>query len=175
MTINAQGTQFFHIFQAMRESGDVARMGPNAFTIYSMIKSYVGAQDASSFPSIETLIKDTGLSKSTVIRSIHKLIELEYIHKEMHGRNAVYKIQERIPLVDDQTGEVTALATWDYIPEYTVTALEKLKELLNNNTDGQGAKYIHIEHLQVVVSNLDNGSTQNIVNGAMTTVVPDKD
>lgn len=166
MATNAKGTQFFHIFQAMRESGDVAAMGPHAFTVYSIIKSYVGIENPTAFPSIEQLVEDVGFSKSTVIRSIQKLVEMGYVHKEMVGRNAQYTVQERIPIVNE-SGEVQTTATWEYIPKFAVETVNELVELLKGNADpsGAGMKYVHIGHLQVVISQLEEGASQQIING----------
>lgn len=152
------------MFQAMRDSGAVAEMGPHAFTVYSIIKSYVTPDDPVAFPSIDQICTDVGFSKSSVIRSIHKLIEMGYLVKEMQGRNASYKIRERIPIVDD-SGELQTTATWEYIPKYTVDTVNELKELLKGNQSGSEMKYVHIEHLQVVISNLEQGASQQIVNG----------
>lgn len=165
MASKLAGTQYYHMFQAMRISGDVAEMGPHAFTLYSMIKSYVSMDEPDAFPSIDTLIQDTGMSKSTIIRSIQKLVEMGYLSKQLVGRNTVYRVVERIQVLDD-AGDVQAVASWEYVPKHAVNAISELKELFKQGLrNGSDAHYIHVEHLQVVVAQLGEGATMNNFNG----------
>ncbi|WP_227505566.1 hypothetical protein [Acinetobacter sp. A47] len=65
----------------------------------------------------------------------------------------------------DENGDVQATASWEYIPKYAVKAVSELKELIQSSGDVNAARYIHIEHLQVIVSNIESGGVQNIVAG----------
>ncbi|MDO5926356.1 hypothetical protein ABTD98_13830 [Acinetobacter baumannii] len=65
----------------------------------------------------------------------------------------------------DEDGNVQATASWEYIPKYAVKAVSELKELIQSSGNANAARYIHIEHLQVIVSNIEAGGVQNIVAG----------
>lgn len=169
MDLRAQ-TQFFHMFRAMFDAGDVAEMGAQAFTVYAYIKSCVNYEKPEAFPSVETICKVTGLSRATVFRCIPVLVEMGYLIKNTSGRNTVYRVCERIPMLDDD-GNVQGTASWEYIPKYAVNAVNELKELLKSSKHPDEARYIHIENLQVVISNVESGAVQNNIMGDISETV----
>ncbi|MHA6891409.1 helix-turn-helix domain-containing protein [Ralstonia pseudosolanacearum] len=66
-------TTWFHIFRSMFSSRDAARMGPYAVTVYLVIKAHANFHTGNSFPSIELIADETGISRSQVIRVLKVL------------------------------------------------------------------------------------------------------
>lgn len=160
----AAQTQFFHLFKVMFDSGDVQRMGSQAFTIYAYIKSCVNYDSSDSFPTVETIVKDTGISRAQVFKELPKLVEMGYLASRKQGRKTIYTLCEKIPLLDND-GNVQTTATWEYIPRYATKAVQELQDILRGDQSADNARFIHIENLQVIVSNLEQGATQNVYNG----------
>jgi hypothetical protein len=46
---------WFHVFKAMIDDGEVAKIGASAFTTYCVIKSHTNFATGVAFPSIETI------------------------------------------------------------------------------------------------------------------------
>lgn len=160
----AAQTQFFHLFKVMFDSGDVQRMGSQAFTIYAYIKSCVNYDSSDSFPTVEVIVKDTGISRAQVFKELPKLVEMGYLASRKQGRKTIYTLCEKIPLIDDD-GNVQTTATWEYIPRYATRAVQELQDILRGDQSADKARFVHIENLQVIVSNLEQGATQNVYNG----------
>lgn len=59
--------------------------------VYATIKRYMNSKTKECFPSIETIVKVSGLSKPTVRKSIDNLKNLEYFSVKLDGRKNVYK------------------------------------------------------------------------------------
>lgn len=165
--IKAESVQFFHILQAMIKSGDFAKLSPHAAKVYVVIKSFVNFENPEAFPSIERIVRDSGVSKSSAIRGINELVELGYLVKDSSGRHNTYRIIEKIRLLDDD-GEQQSVVSWEYIPKHTVNALNELKEFLAKHDMNGESRYIHVEHLQVVVAQMAEGATMTNINGNAT-------
>jgi len=144
-------TTWFHVFKDMIDNGDVAKMGPPATTVYLIIKAHTNFSTGRAFPAHETIALKTGLSVETVKRAISTLVEFGYISKEKSGRNNVYRLREKVSILDE-AGEVQAMATWDYVPKGVKEAVADLKHVLVSPAL-DGAKIVHIEHLQVQINN----------------------
>lgn len=144
-------TTWFHIFRDMIESGDVARLGPHAVTVYLVIKAHTNFSTGRSWPEIETIAEKSGISESQIKRSIAKLEELGYITKERTGRNNRYTLREKVQ-ISDEHGRPSAVATWDYLPSSVAHAMADLKNVLMTGDLG-GAKIVHIERLNVQINN----------------------
>lgn len=143
-------TQWFHIFKAMIDSGDVAKMGPYAFTVYTVIKAHTNFSTGRAFPAVETIAEKAGVSVVQVKRELKTLEEFGYISKERQGRNNVYTLREKVEITDE-SGRPTAVATWDYLPSSVQHAVADLKNVLVTGELG-GAKIVHIERLQVNIA-----------------------
>lgn len=144
-------TTWFHVFRDMIESGDVAKMGPHAVTVYLVIKAHTNFSTGRAFPALETLAEKSGISESQVKRSITKLEKLGYIGKEKKGRSNIYTLREKVQ-VTDEYGRPAAVATWDYLPSSVSHAMADLKNVLMTGELG-GAKIVHIERLNVQINN----------------------
>ena len=153
-------TNWFHVFKSMIESGDVRRLGANAFTIYCVIKAYTDFTTGNAFPSISLIQDKTGFSKSTVIRSLKKLEELGYLSKHKEGRKNIYTLREKIQIKDDE-GRPTAVATWDYLPQAVSEAQAELKNFLL--TGQQDFRYIKIDTLNLTL-NIQHGNNNEQIN-----------
>jgi hypothetical protein len=64
-TLSAELT-WFHVFKAMIDDGEVAKIGASAFTTYCVIKSHTNFATGVAFPSIETICKKSGISERQV-------------------------------------------------------------------------------------------------------------
>lgn len=157
-------TQFFHMFKVMFDSGDVTKMGSHAFTVYAYIKSCVNYDKGDAFPSVAKIVEKTGVSRASVFRSLTMLTEMGYITSHKKGRHNVYTLNEQIPLINE-TGEVEATASWEYIPKVTAKAVQELKDVLAGTVLANEAKFIQIDKLQVIVSNVEAGASQTVYNG----------
>lgn len=62
-------------------SGEKNQLTPIEKLVYVYLRRYMNEETKESFPSQERLAKDSGLSRSTIIKSIKSLIDLEYIEK----------------------------------------------------------------------------------------------
>jgi DNA-binding transcriptional MocR family regulator len=142
-------TTWFHIFKNMIDSGDVAKMGPHACTVYLVIKAHTNYATGLSFPAIETIAEKSGISERQVKRELLQLEEMGYITKEKKGRSNSYTLREKIEIKDEQ-GRPSAVATWDYLPSSVAAAVADLKNVL---VTGDTAKIVHIERLTVNVAN----------------------
>lgn len=157
-------TQFFHMFKVMFDSGDVTKMGSHAFTVYAYIKSCVNYDKGDAFPSVAKIVEKTGVSRASVFRSLTLLTEMGYITSTKKGRHNVYTLNEQIPLVNE-LGEVEATASWEYIPKVTAKAVQELKDVLTGTVLANETKFIQIDKLQVIVSNVEAGASQTVYNG----------
>ena len=143
-------TVWVHLFKAMIQSGEVARMGAHAFTVYSVIKAHADLKTGWAFPGIDTIVDESGVSKSKVIRSLETLEGMGYLERKRCGRQNVYRLREKVPIRDDK-GNSTAIATWDYVPTRTQAVTENLRQLLVGDRQ-KGAQIVQIMHLQVNVT-----------------------
>jgi len=154
-------TTWFHIFRDMIESGDVAKIGPHAVTVYLVIKAHTNFSTGRAFPAIETIVEKSGVSVAQVKRELKTLEAFGYITKEKKGRHNVYTLREKVSIKSDD-GRPAAVATWDYLPSSVQHAVADLKNVMISG-DLAGAKLVHIERLQVNVVNLhDNAVNFNV-------------
>jgi Mn-dependent DtxR family transcriptional regulator len=72
----------------MTETKDLS---PKDLLVYVCIKSFMNKETKECFPSLETIVDLSGISKPTVRKSIDKLKELKYISVRRDGRKNVYK------------------------------------------------------------------------------------
>lgn len=146
-------TQWFHVFKAMIDSGDVAKMGPHAATIYLVIKAHANFATGFAFPSLETISEKSGISLAQVKRELKTLEEHGYISKEKRGRNNIYRLREKIDITDE-SGRPAAVASWDYLPASVSAAVADLRRVLVEGDFG-GARLVNIEQLTL---NIHTGS-----------------
>jgi DNA-binding transcriptional ArsR family regulator len=140
-------TTWFHIFRTMIANGDVARMGPHAFTVYCIIKAHTNFSTGRAFPALETIAEKSGISLAQVKRELKMLEEMGYLIKEKKGRSNLYQLREKVE-IQDEHGRPQAVATWDYLPSGVQAAIADLKNVMMTGELG-GAKIVHIERLTV--------------------------
>lgn len=141
---------WFHVFKALIDSGDAAKMGGTVFLVYCVVKRHCAFGNGLSFPSIELIAEKSGVGTRQVIRSLEKLEELGYITKHKEWRSNKYTLREQIPVTDNQSGELAAMASWDYVPDAVGATLQDLKNVMVTGDFG-AAKIIKIERLTVNV------------------------
>jgi len=144
-------TTWFHIFKAMIDNGDAAKMGGTTYLVYSVIKSHTNFSSGRAFPAHEMIAEKSGISVDQVKRCINKLIEMEYITKGKKGRHNVYTLREKVQMFD-VAGRPVAEATWDYLPNMVRAAVADLKNVLLTG-ELTGAKIVHIERLNIQINN----------------------
>lgn len=143
-------THWFHVFKSMIDSGDVAKIGPHAVTVYLVIKSYTNYSTGRAFPSIETIVEKSGISDSQVKRELITLEKFGYITKKRIGRRNEYTLREKIS-IKDGSGRPSAIATWDYLPAEVQRAVADLKNAIAAGIFTE-ARIVHIDRLQVEVN-----------------------
>ncbi len=157
---------WFHVFKAMIDDGEVAKIGPSAFTTYCIIKSHTNFATGVAFPSIETISQKSGISERQVRRDLLTLEKNGLLTKEKQWKSNVYTLREKI-LITDETGKPAGQATWDYLPDAVRGAVADLKNVLMSGQFAD-AKIVMIENLQVNVIKAESGSTVNAHSGPMT-------
>lgn len=85
MTNNKQHVQ---VPNNMTKSG---KLTPRDVWVYVVIKSYMNNDSKECFPSLDTIVKRSGISKPTVRKAIELLKEEKYISVRIQGRSNVYK------------------------------------------------------------------------------------
>jgi DNA-binding transcriptional MocR family regulator len=154
-------TQWFHVFKAMIDSGELGRMDGSTVKVYLVVKAHTNFSTGRAFPALETVAEKSGLSLSQVQRCLKQLEKHGYISKEKKGRNNVYVLREKIQ-IDDGNGRPAAVATWDYLPSSVQHAMADLKNVLVTG-DLAGAKVVQIDRLQVNVTHInDSGINFNV-------------
>lgn len=112
-------------------SGMVAQIGSNAYTVWSAIKRYADFNTGEAFPGMRKLANDCGTSTATVLRAIevlknHKLLRIVSSHTKTKGQT--YIARERISI---KFGEILICTiVVDYIPAKIKTRLRNIKEAL---------------------------------------------
>lgn len=140
-------TEWFHVFRSMIKGGDLARIGPYAFTVYAVIKAHTNFKSGRAWPGIDTIMEMSGISKREVLRALQTLEENGYITREKIGRNNRYTLREKVG-ISDPHGRPVASAAWDYVPDGVRGAVADLKNVLMTG-DFAGAKIVQIENLTV--------------------------
>ena len=154
-------TSWFHLFKAMFDSGDVAKMSPPTFTVYCCIKSHLDFHTGVSFPSVETIAEKTGISSRQVLRCLKTLEEMGYLTRRKEWRKNVYTLREKVQFTD-KDGRPAAVATFDYLPSLVKEAQAELNNVRITG-DMDGTKVIHIEKLVIEHINIVQGD-QTVVN-----------
>lgn len=65
-------TTWFHVFRSFVFNGDCARLGPYATVVPLIVKAHTNFQTGCSFPSIETIVERSGISRRQVIKIHHQ-------------------------------------------------------------------------------------------------------
>lgn len=58
--------------------------------VYACIKRYMNAETKKCFPSLQTLMKDSGLSRVTIIRAIERLEDSGFLEIERNPVNLMF-------------------------------------------------------------------------------------
>lgn len=151
---------WFHVFKDMIDSGEITKMGTQAFAVYAVIKRYSHHTSGEAFPSIELIAEKVGIVPRQVMRELKTLEEMGYLTKTKVGRRNNYVLREKVT-IRDTAGEAYAVASWDYVPQGVTEAVKDLKNVLLAG-DLSGARIVQIQHLTVNVAR-DN-ATQIIFN-----------
>ncbi|MET3456174.1 helix-turn-helix domain-containing protein [Pseudomonas kilonensis] len=149
-------TQWFHVFRAMIDQGDVARIGPHAFTVYAVIKAHANFDDGLSKPGIQRISEQSGVSQAQVKRALGVLEEAGLIAKKKCGRANQYNLREKVQLLEN--GLPHTVATWDYVPSRAQHTVSELKKAMTAG-DLVSTQILNIERLNIQI-NLAGGNAQ---------------
>jgi DNA-binding IclR family transcriptional regulator len=160
-------TRWFHLFRAMIDSGDLARMDGSTVKVYIVIKAHTNLQTGTAFPGVETIAEKSGLSRVQVWRALQALDEMGYVTKTKQGRHNIYQLREKVQITDG-AGHAVAQATWDYLPTLVKEAVADLRQVLASGDFGS-AKIVHIDHLyvQINANAIQPGGVANNLSGSM--------
>lgn len=137
---------WFHVFKGMIDN-ELAKLGPDAFAVYCVVKSHCNLTTGVAFPSIATIAKKAGISERQVMRKIKTLEMHGYISKSRAGGHNKYQLREKLPIKDEE-GRHNATASWGYQPSRIREVLDELKGMLRSGAlIGQT---IQIEQLQII-------------------------
>ena len=154
-------TTWFHVFKAMIDNGDMARLSGSAVKVYLVVKSHTNFSTGRSFPALETIAEKSGLSLAQVKRELKALEDMGYLTKAKEGRHNVYTLREKVA-INDVAGRPAAVASWDYLPGGVREAVADLKNVMVTG-DLDDARVVHIERLQINITHVhDNGTNLNI-------------
>jgi predicted transcriptional regulator len=149
-------TQWFHVFRAMIDQGDVARIGPYAFTVYAVIKSHANYYSGMAHPGIERISEQSGVSLAQVKRALGVLEAADLITKTKSGRSNHYTLHEKVQVTE--AGLPHTVATWDYVPSSTQDTVSELKKAITAG-DLVSTRILNIERLNIQI-NLAGGNAR---------------
>ena len=149
-------TQWFHVFRAMIDQGDVARIGPHAFTVYAVIKAHANYNSGMAHPGIERISEQSGVSLAQVKRALSVLETAGLIKKTKSGRSNHYTLREKVQITE--AGLPHTVATWDYVPSRAQHTVAELKKAVIAG-DLASSRILNIERLNIQI-NLAGGNSQ---------------
>ncbi len=86
--MNPSNKQHVQLPNDMTKSGELSQKD---LLVYVTIKRYMNAQTKECYPSLDTIVQISGVSKPTVRKAIETLKKLEYLEVRKEGRKNVYK------------------------------------------------------------------------------------
>ncbi|WP_319466199.1 helix-turn-helix domain-containing protein [uncultured Pseudodesulfovibrio sp.] len=147
-----------HMFKTIFESGDVARMKPNAFTVLMCLKSYSNWKSGTAFPEVKTIVADTGICKNTVMKALQDLVAMGYVLKTRRGRKNFYLVKEKIPLyapccveIKGKKRQPHAMADFLYSSQDFMRCYSDIKSILTSGKVPPDGK-VRVENLNVNVN-----------------------
>ena len=149
-------TQWFHVFRAMIDQGDVARIGPHAFTVYAVIKAHANYYSGTAHPGIERISEQSGVSLAQVKRALGVLETAGLITKTKSGRSNHYTLHEKVQVTE--AGLPHTVVTWDYVPRHAQHTVSELKKAMTAG-DLVSTQILNIERLNIQI-NLAGGNAQ---------------
>jgi len=151
----------------MIESGDVAEMGPAAFTIYCIIKSHVNFESGRTFPSLDLIMEETGIgSKVTVVKHLKTLQNMGYLEKKnIVGKSNDYRLIEKVKFQGKNVDgdKVPMEASWDYVPVGVKQAVQDIRNVIVSGVLPSKSA-VHIQNLSINVQVIPNATTANQFN-----------
>lgn len=133
-------TSFETLQRDLFASGMAAEIGMNAFGVWLAIKAHSNYQTGVCYPSVRKLADLTGLSTTTVQKSLKTLTEANLLRVESEGkgtRSTRYVARERITVrIGDQVICVIAI---DYVPAHLRKRLDSLSEAIRSGSEDEEA------------------------------------
>lgn len=122
---------WFHVFRDFVASGQMAAMTSSSVKVYLVIRAYTNPSTGDSFPSVDTIMEKSGLSRASVMRELKTLEDQGHIRRAKSGRHNVYNLLDKWPIKSVTTGEVVRrVEVVPYIPRMVEAITRKLKQAL---------------------------------------------
>lgn len=149
--------QWFHVFRDMIDRGDAAKMGAGAFLVYATIKCFTDLKTGKNFPSLAVIAEKSGFTDRQVRNHLKVLEENGYLEIDRTpGKKNGYILKEQLPVFNKDTGELEAMARFDYVPMAVQQAVTELKNFTLSGDD-KDAKLIKIEFTINIQNNQRDG------------------
>ncbi|MBF0116760.1 MAG: helix-turn-helix domain-containing protein, partial [Magnetococcales bacterium] len=141
---------WFHWFKEMIRTKTWANMSAPAKALYPVMKAFTNYQDGRSFPSYDTLMIYSGLSRASIMKALAELEQLGYVRKEQGKgrRSSVYCLVEKFNIKSEDGCQV-ASASFDYLPSRIQEAVAELRNFIAKGmvSESRTLQYVHIDHL----------------------------
>jgi DNA-binding transcriptional regulator YhcF (GntR family) len=117
------------------ESGIVASIGGNAFTVWTAIKNHADFKTGECWPGLRRIAELTGNSVGTVHRYLEVLEKAKLLRVTREGRGNVYVARERM---DVKMGDRTLCTiVVDYVPDTIRETLAGIEDAVTMKTNPQ--------------------------------------
>lgn len=165
---------WFHLVRGLIYRGEIARIGAVAWAVYCSVKAHTKMDTGDSYPSIERIANQVGVSHDTVQRALKRLVEHGLLKVEKRGRNNIYSLIEKIPMLT-QEGELWGTGERKYAPLQFPAFVEELQRVAKTgNAPGDRAITINVTVNVQNITQGDNGTvTQNVQNFQVSSSDPD--
>lgn len=146
----AVNTTWYIILRGMILNGIIAEIGEGAFAVYNVIKAHTDLGSGRSFPSRKTIAELIGKSEDTVDRYLQTLYQHKLLNCDKSGRHNIYTINEKIPMLNSNNGELVATAGAVYNPRLFQGILDDIQQFAKSGIKPEGFNGdIHV-HINVV-------------------------
>jgi hypothetical protein len=147
-------TNWFHVFQSIIESGDLAAMSKECSAVASVllvIKSYVNYREGVSFPSTRLISEKSGYSRVSITKALKVLTNYGYLKTEVSGRKNIYTVVEKFQLEHTETGSQVEVKA-NYIPALVSKMREELQAFIRDGVSAENHININITIPTQIVS-----------------------
>lgn len=133
-------TTFTTSYRDMLSAGTIAEIGVNAFAVWHAIKNHADFATGQAWPGMRTLATMTGLSRSSVQRSVQVLLDqhlLRVVLSSTPRRGQTYVACERLRITIGTTPICTVIV--DYLPAQLRDQINRVHNALLTGENDPGA------------------------------------
>ncbi|MDF5937578.1 helix-turn-helix domain-containing protein [Pseudomonas aeruginosa] len=140
----------------MIDQGDVARIGPHAFTVYAVIKAHANFDHGLSKPGIQRISEQSGVSQAQVKRALGVLEKQVSLQRKSSADPITTCYAKRSEVTE--AGLPHTVVTREYVPDRAQQTVNELKKALIAG-DLASTRTLNIERLNIQI-NLAGGNSQ---------------